>query len=331
MNTQQLYYILDHTPAHQNVMLTGRHGIGKSEILRTYYAARGMRVVALFLGQMADPGDLIGLPSQKGDSMQFLPPYWWPMDGKPIVLFLDELNRARPELLQTVMDLCLNRCLAGRSLPEGSRVIAAINEGDDYQLTPLDPALKSRFNIYAFSPTVDEWLRWAETKGLDERVVRFIEGDPGQLIDRRAWTRLAEVVADIPVLTENDAPLLCGIVGTAAASRFLAAQTGYSILSAKQVLSDFSAHEAEIRSYRLHQLATLNESVFRLLDTTETEPEYSANMKAYVQLLHDNEEREAMAHMANLFASGTYAGAVRYLSTDCVEVYHMLIDCVASL
>ena len=32
--------------------------------------------------------------------------------GKPIVLFLDELNRARPEILQTVMDLALNRKLA---------------------------------------------------------------------------------------------------------------------------------------------------------------------------------------------------------------------------
>lgn len=38
-----------------------------------------------------------------------MPPYWFPVDGKPIVLFLDELNRARPEVLQTIMDLALNR------------------------------------------------------------------------------------------------------------------------------------------------------------------------------------------------------------------------------
>ncbi len=58
-----------------------------------------MKVVAFFLGQMSDPGDLIGLmhkDEETGRSV-FLPPYWWPVDGRPIVLFLDELNRARPE------------------------------------------------------------------------------------------------------------------------------------------------------------------------------------------------------------------------------------------
>ena len=38
-------------------------------------------------------------------------------DGHPIVLFLDESTRARPDVLQTLMDLALNRKLAGRSLP----------------------------------------------------------------------------------------------------------------------------------------------------------------------------------------------------------------------
>jgi MoxR-like ATPase len=77
---------------------------------------------------MSDPGDLIGLmhkDEQTGHSV-FLPPYWWPLGQKPIVLFLDELNRARPEILQAVYDLALNRRLAGKSLPPGSRVAAAI-------------------------------------------------------------------------------------------------------------------------------------------------------------------------------------------------------------
>jgi MoxR-like ATPase len=57
----------------------------------------------------------------------FLPPYGWPLGQKPIVLFLDELNRARPEILQAVYDLVvLNRRLAGKSLPPGSGVAAAI-------------------------------------------------------------------------------------------------------------------------------------------------------------------------------------------------------------
>ena len=64
ITTQDLLEILDQTPATQNIMLVGRHGIGKSEILTQYFSAKGMKVVALFLGQMSDPGDLIGLPSK---------------------------------------------------------------------------------------------------------------------------------------------------------------------------------------------------------------------------------------------------------------------------
>ncbi len=94
INIEELRYVLEHTPASHNVMLTGRHGVGKSEVLTEFFAQKGMRVVSLFLGQMSDPGDLIGLPDRSGEVTVFRPPYWFPVDGQPIVLFLDELNRA---------------------------------------------------------------------------------------------------------------------------------------------------------------------------------------------------------------------------------------------
>lgn len=131
IDVKQLLDILAMTPAEQNIMLAGAHGIGKSRILTDYFESKGIPVVTLFLGQMSDPGDLIGLPgkNEKTGKTDFLPPYWFPTDGKPIVLFLDELNRARPEILQSVMDLTLNRKLAGKALPEGSRIISAVNAG----------------------------------------------------------------------------------------------------------------------------------------------------------------------------------------------------------
>ena len=177
VNITELKQLLEATPASHNIMLVGNHGIGKSEILTEFFREKGMPVVALFLGQMADPGDLIGLPTkdEKTGKTEFMPPYWFPVDGKPIVLFLDELNRARPEILQTVMDLALNRKLAGKYLPEGSRIISAVNAGDQYQLTDLDPALVSRFNIVNFKPTAEEWLLWARKAQLDTRVIGFID------------------------------------------------------------------------------------------------------------------------------------------------------------
>lgn len=79
VNTTELLQLLDIIPASHNLMLVGRHGIGKSEILTEYFSAKGMPVVALFLGQMADPGDLIGIPNKNTETgkTEFMPPYWF--------------------------------------------------------------------------------------------------------------------------------------------------------------------------------------------------------------------------------------------------------------
>ena len=50
-----LLEILEETPATQNIMLMGKHGIGKSQILEKFYTEKGCKVVSLFLGQMSDP------------------------------------------------------------------------------------------------------------------------------------------------------------------------------------------------------------------------------------------------------------------------------------
>lgn len=349
INTKRLERILEVTPASQNILLIGRHGIGKSEILTRFFQHKGMKVVVLFLGQMADPGDLIGLPQKADGRTGFLPPYWWPADGEPIVLFLDELNRARPELLQTVMDLVLNRTLAGRRLPEGSRVIAAVNDGNEYQLTHLDPALVSRFNAYNFCPTVQEWLQWAEAERVDPRVVRFItleghwldgiEGQTGidtgleKTPDRRAWKRLSDAILPYPELDEADIDLLSGIVGPQAASRFMGSLTGHSILTGAEVLQHFDLHEPTLRKYLLHQLAMVNESIFRHLEVAgpEAPAEYAANLDRYLDLLTDMQSKEAIAHLANLFESGSYPKAVLFVAEQAPQTAQKLMSFIAEL
>lgn len=358
IDTQRLEYILDHTPADQNILLVGRHGIGKSQILTQYFTTRGMRVVTLFLGQMSDPGDLIGLPrpatSRDGQIEQtvFAPPYWFPTDGTPIVLFLDELNRARTEILQTIMDLTLNRKLANHQLPKGSRIIAAVNDGEEYQLTQLDPALVSRFNVYQFSPTAQEWLLWATKAGVDKRVVAFIEqektwldGNPNdtnegvdtgleRYPDRRAWHRVSDLIKGIAELGDFDLDMLVGVVGAAAASRFYAFVQGRHQLSGEQVLNDFAACEQTLRGYRLHQMAIVNESLFRRLCmglTQEQAIRYASNLSAYFAFLQSTEQREVIAHMANLFTSGSYEEAVLFISNSCPEMLSAMAEFIAGM
>lgn len=107
INIKSLEYILKVTPPEQNILLVGRHGIGKSKILEEYFTKQGIKVVTLFLSECSDPGDLIGLPyrNEKNGQTDYMLPYWFPTDGKPIVLFMDELNRAARKYFKLLCSL----------------------------------------------------------------------------------------------------------------------------------------------------------------------------------------------------------------------------------
>ena len=357
INITELKETLEMTPSDQNIMLVGKHGIGKSEILTRYFNEKGLKVVTLFLGQMADPGDIIGIPSkvEKQDAegkatshTDFTPPYWFPQDGQPIVLFLDELNRARPEILQTVMDLTLNRKLAGKALPEGSHVISAVNDGEEYQLTDLDPALVSRFNIYEFRPTVEEWLNWAVGEGLDERVVNFIQENPTWLdgdtkeykgldksADRRAWKHVSDIMRKVDVINDIHKRIIAGIVGVGAAAAFIRSAQQRTIITGKDLLLKYDKTMKTVEKYQLHEFAILNESVFRFLENTtlnEREKKVAAeSLGKYINYLHTKKKREALANFTAIFDKGTYEKAIAFMVVNATAVYEMLNQFVDSL
>lgn len=361
INISELKETLEFTPSTQNVMLVGKHGIGKSEILTSYFNGKGMKVVTLFLGQMADPGDIIGLPSkvekENADGhvtsqTDFTPPYWFPIDGKPIVLFLDELNRARPEILQTVMDLTLNRKLAGKALPEGSYVISAVNDGDEYQLTDLDPALVSRFNIYEFKPTVEEWLNWAAGQRLDDRVINFIQDNPTWLdgdgndkkrdyqgldksADRRAWKKVSDIMLKVDSINDIHKRIIAGIVGAGAAAAFIRSAQQRNVITGRDLLLNYDKTMKTVGKYQLHEFAILNESVFRFLENTKFDDRekklVAKNLGLYIDFLCTKKKNEALANFTTIFEKGTYDKATVFIFSNATEVYDTLNDFVKEL
>ena len=353
VSTTELLQMLEMTPSNHNIMLVGRHGVGKSEILTEYYSKQGMPVVALFLGQMADPGDLIGIPAKNEATgkTEFMPPYWFPLDGKPIVLFLDELNRARPEILQTIMDLALNRKLAGRKLPEGSRIISAVNEGEQYQLTDLDPALVSRFNIVNFQPTVQEWLLWANREGLDKRVISFIEGnsiwldrnadskeneDTGldKTPDRRAWKRVSDIILGSETLTTVHQKTIASVVGAKATVAFMGSVNNNKMISGKEVLYKFDAIKDKLTPYSLHDLSLVNDGIFRHLEVEKISADMKDDIKKNIEAYFDwlvKEHKEAAAHFANIYVQQTYPNAVAFIARECKVLTMTLVLYVKSI
>ncbi len=360
IDTKQLNFILENTPAGQNIMLVGRHGIGKSRILEDFFAGKGQKVVTLFLGQMSDPGDLIGLPKLDASTgrTDFSLPYWFPTDGKPVVLFLDELNRARPEVLQTVMDLTLNRKLAGKSLPEGSRIISAVNGGSEYQLTDLDPALVSRFNIYEFAPSVGDWIEWARGAGLDSRIISFIEENPEYLDgeatasygdnnlerspDRRSWERASKSIEKLETIDELSLSLLSGIVGDRAASTFFDFVNSHRLPSVSSLLGadegesekhDFSKQEKLLSGLSFTDLTQLNEAIFTWLQARGESASSScaANLISYYDWLSSSNKKELQAHFASLVSAKSYPDALNFITEKAPSLYQKLLELTSDL
>ncbi len=332
-------------------MLVGKHGIGKSRILEEYYSRKNCKVVTLFLGQMSDPGDLIGLPekNEKTGKTDFMLPYWFPLDEKPIVLFLDELNRARPEVLQTIMDLALNRKLAGKALPKGSRIISAVNNGGEYQLTDLDPALVSRFNIYEFAPTVKDWLDWAESSKIDKRICSFIKENPEYLDsndqnvevqnlvrtpDRRSWERVSSVIKNFPELTDFHKVLVSGIIGNRATLLFFRFVNENMIPFAKEILfGDFKSAEPKLEKLNVPLISQISSSLFNFIETQSSEIEnspekthcVSENLINYFEYL-EKTSKESVSYFASLWSANEYPRTLAFIGTNCIELYKKLVS-----
>ena len=349
INTKELRLLLESTPPSHNIMLSGKHGIGKSQIITNFFEAKGMKVVALFLGQMSDPGDLIGLPNKDEETGKtvFMPPYWFPTDGQPVVLFLDELNRARPEILQTIMDLALNRRLAGRELPPGSRIVSAVNDGEEYQLTDLDPALVSRFNIYNFKPTAGEWLLWATQAGLDKHVTDFIENNNRMLDgdgsvtdssstlektpDRRGWERVSDILKHTPTVNATTKKVVAGIVGAKAAAEFFESFSQNTIISGESILKDFDRQKATLEQYQAHDLSIVNESLFRAIENGKQGQAAADNLLKYMNWLIISGKRESMAHFCSVFEGATYTKANLFMMSKAPKCFKAITDFIKNL
>lgn len=196
-------------------LVIGHHGLGKSSVFRQIAEEQGMSFFDVRLGTMCDPGDLLGLMIERQDenghkSFEHVLPAWWPKDGEKKMIFIDEINRARPDMLQMVFQLILDRRIHTHVLPEGCTVHAAMNpDSDDYKTTNMDDAaLLSRFCQIKFTPSQEEFLDYARTKNFNSTFLGFVAENMSMIDntglesfeikakpDRRAVVRAEEVLS----------------------------------------------------------------------------------------------------------------------------------------
>ena len=207
-----LFTILPHVfEAKFPVLLRGRHGIGKSTVVYQQAKALGLPVVERRASQMTE-GDLLGLPKIDGNVTAWLAPEWLDTACRtPVVLFLDEVDRATLEVRQGIFELCDSRKIAGHKLHPDTLIFACVNggkHGAEYQVNEFDPAELDRYTVFDVEPTVEDWLEWAKGNVIDE-VWDFINHnhqhlehkdtfEPNKIYpSRRSWERLSNALQSV--------------------------------------------------------------------------------------------------------------------------------------
>lgn len=200
--------------AHRAVLLEGPTGIGKSELVKQVAEELGIGFVVLDLS-LLEPPDLVGLPVIEDGRTRYAVPSTLPTGGAGLLL-LEELNRADRTVQQPALQLLTARKLHAYELPPGWVPCAAINPEDgEYQVTPLDPALRCRFLQLKVRADIGAWRAWAERNHLHPIVRRLaaLHDDLLDTVPPRTWTYVSHVVSVMSAAEREDEALLSDALG----------------------------------------------------------------------------------------------------------------------
>ena len=223
-----------------SVMIRGRHGVGKSQVVYQYAEKFGLQVVERRISQMTE-GDILGLPKMEEETTTWNPPDWFKdCCDNPRLLFLDEVDRGTHEVRQSIFELGDSRKLNGWHLHPGTIIFSAVNGGEHaahYQVGEMDPAALDRWIVYDLEPSIEDWLLWAKAE-VAPIIWDFINNNRGHLEhtddfepnkvypSRRSWDRLNQVITRSGLMNSPKSnlnvirDLACGFVGLEGALAF---------------------------------------------------------------------------------------------------------------
>lgn len=187
-NKTQLDKILATRAKHPiNILVKGRHGMGKSELARQIATTQNMDYVPVPIGSLQETGQLMGRYELIGGETRF-------MEGKfpkavktpNTLIHLEELNRPEsPKALNDLFPLLddgrsiIHEQLGEIGVANGVVFVATLNEGFEYTgIDPLDAALEDRFHIIRLDylpPQMESTLILTRTGLAGEKSTRLLQ------------------------------------------------------------------------------------------------------------------------------------------------------------
>lgn len=326
MDIKTFQTVASSLPADIAVLLRGPTGIGKSMLASGVADRVGLPYIDV-RGSTMQEGDVGGYPDIEGMKengiMTFCMPSWFVRAcNEPVVLMLDELNRALPGVMQSFFQLVLDRQLGNdangvpyRLHPE-TRVIAAINCGNEYTVEEMDPALLRRFWVCDLQPTKDDFIEWASGK-LDPIIVDFIGQHPEHLrVDPSSvesgtvtpnpasWHRLDTSLKHAGLIETPEAggfyAICTGFVGTEASIQFVDFARNYSRqVTAEDVLDSFDDFKDKLEDMTTDRVNALIVKVAEWCKDNDLTLAQARNLKSWSGLMGD----EIVVHLWNQISS----------------------------
>ncbi|QZN92945.1 AAA family ATPase [Limosilactobacillus panis] len=129
---------------------------------------------------------------------------------QPIIWFLDEFNRGSQAVQSELMNLVLQRQINALRLPDQVHIVIAENPDSsmagfsnrEYDVAVGDAAIRDRTVRLVMTTSTDEWMQWAQQRGLNQLVINYLRVHPTRLSiinpesedlqpTPRAWERVA--------------------------------------------------------------------------------------------------------------------------------------------
>lgn len=100
---------------------------------------------------------------------------------KPVILFIDEINRTENTVYKELMNILLTRSVNGYQFPWWVFFVGAMNpstQNSVYATNEMDPAQLDRFIKIKVGDNIREWLSYGKKAGISQDILGFIKDNP---------------------------------------------------------------------------------------------------------------------------------------------------------